>query len=110
MILEIKIGGASSTIQIADPFRCDLNDVICRIAKFAEEQVADISSFDFRWLVQGMIRGIVGCERGCPADAKDFISRGHSVFRLQYVEGGILTARAATPDGRQLHVKMFPDF
>jgi hypothetical protein len=57
-----------------------------------------------------MIRGIAGCERGCPANAQDLVSSGHKGFDMQYVEGGILTARIVTADGSVLSLKLFPDF
>jgi hypothetical protein len=110
VVLDINIGSASATITIVDAFRHDLDDTISSIERFAEEQDADVSSLYFRGLIPQMIRGVVGCERGCPADAKELISRGYKGFQLQYVEGGILTASAATQDGRPVHIKMFPDF
>ena len=57
-----------------------------------------------------MVRGIAGCERGCPADAKEFVRRGFKEFSLAYVEGGILTAKAVIGNNKELSIKMFPDF
>ena len=110
MVLEIAVGNVSTTISIGEAFRHDLDDIIARIEQFTGTQGADIAALDVRGLMPEMIRGIVGCERGCPADAKGLISRGYKEFDLQYIEGGILTARAVTADGRPLYIKMFPDF
>ena len=110
MILEIIIGSSSATMQIVEAFRPDLDDIVANIERFAGAQRADIVALDFRGLIPKMIRGIVGCERGCPADAKEIISRGYKGFELNYIEGGILTALAMTPDGRPLYIKMFPNF
>ena len=110
MVLEIVVGNVSATIPIVEAFRHDLDDIVARIEQFAETQGTDLAAVDVRGLIPAMIKGIVGCERGCPADAKGLISRGYKEFDLQYIEGGILTARAMTVDGRPLYIKMFPDF
>ena len=47
---------------------------------------------------------------GCPADAKGFVSRGFQNFRLEYIEGGILSAKAQATDGKELQIRMFPEF
>lgn len=110
MILELVVDGDSVTIPIAEPFKPDFNDILSRIERLAVSKGADIGPLDMKGLILEMIRGIAGCENGCPADAKRLISRGYSGFDLQYIEGGILTARATTGDGRPVHLKMFPDF
>lgn len=110
MVLEIVVGNVSATIPTVEAFRHDLDDIVARIEQFAETQGTDLAALDVRGLIPAMIKGIVGCERGCPADAKGLISRGYKEFDLQYIEGGILTARAMTVDGRPLYIKMFPDF
>lgn len=110
MVVEIIIGNISETITIDEAFKLDIDDMVKRIEQFAGTQGADLSALDVRGLIPEMIRGIVGCERGCPADAKGLISRGYKKFYLQYIEGGILTAHAITADSRPLYIKMFPDF
>ncbi|MGD0282685.1 MAG: hypothetical protein ABSB95_10010 [Dissulfurispiraceae bacterium] len=110
MLLETIIDGASITIHIAEPFRPDIAAIISQIEQLAISKGADITALDVKGLILEMIRGIVGCENGCPADAKHLISRGYSGFDLRYVEGGILTAHTATRDGKPIHLKMFPDF
>jgi len=110
MVFEVIIDGASVTIPIDQPFRPDLDDIIARIELLALSKGASVATSDVRGLISEMIKGTVGCERGCPADAKGLISRGFKGFDLAYVEGGILTARSTSEDGNLLNLKMFPDF
>jgi len=110
VVFEVIIDGASVTIPIAQPFRPDLDDIIARIEQLALSKGTEITTLDLRGLISEMIKGIVGCERGCPADAKGLISRGFNGFELAYVEGGILTARSTSGSGSLVNLKMFPDF
>ena len=110
MLFEVIIGGASLAIPITEPFNPDLDDIIARIEGLARSKGADVTALNMRGLISEMIKGIVGCERGCPADAKGLISRGFEGFDLAYIEGGILTARSTSGDGSLLYLKMFPDF
>jgi len=110
MELDIKIDGDSLSIPIANPFQLDLDSMISQIDNFASSKDADLGRLDIRDLIPKMIKGIAGCERGCPSDAKGLVSRGVSGFTLTYIEGGILSATATTGDGRAIHLKMFPDF
>ena len=57
-----------------------------------------------------MVKGIAGCEAGCPADAKSVATKGHRNFKLDYIEGGILSATAEIGQGKILSLKLFPDF
>ena len=57
-----------------------------------------------------MIRGVAGCEDGCPSDAKRLVSEGFGGFNLSYIEGGILSAVKTTDDGKEISVRIFPDF
>ena len=110
MVLETVIDDASITLPIDEPFKPDIETIISEIQQLAMSKRVDIVTLDVKGLILEMIRGIVGCERGCPADAKHLISRGYRGFDLHYVEGGILTAHTAIGDGRVIHLKMFPDF
>lgn len=65
---------------------------------------------DVRRLIPKMIKGIAGCEQGCPANAKGLVSDGFMSFELQCIEGGILSASASIGNGKMLWLKMFPDF
>jgi hypothetical protein len=110
MLLDISINGESFEVDIADPFRYDLEDMCSQIERFATALGVDVAPADVKGLIPKMIRGIAGCEGGCPADAKGIASRGHAAFEIEYVEGGILTAQTQLGGGESLVVKMFPDF
>lgn len=110
MILEAKVQDAAITIPVENAFCADLAAIHGQIAQLAVSKGADIANLDVQGLLPAMIKGIAGCERGCPADAKSLIARGYKSFDLRYVEGGILTAQSKTSDGSMLSIKMFPDF
>ena len=110
MELDVNIDGRSLSIPMEDPFRIDLEDTMRKIEAFASSGKSVLDGLDIRGLIPLMIKGIAGCERGCPADAKGVVSTGYAKFELQYIEGGILSAKAFTADGKTLHLKMFPDF
>ena len=110
MVLDVVINDASVTIQIDKPFQPDLDAINSQIERFASSKGTDIADLDIRGLIPRMINGIAGCERGCPANAKDLVSSGYKGFDVQYVEGGILTARIMTRDKSIIYLKMFPDF
>ena len=110
MDLDVIINDASIAVRIDEPFQPDLDAIHSQIERFAFSKGADIASLDLRGLILKMIRGIAGCEHGCPANAKDLESTGYKGFDVQYIEGGILAARTTTGDGSILSLKMFPDF
>ncbi len=110
MVIDVSLNDKSTTIDIPDPFHPDLDDVIAQISRFASSLGRDTSCLDLRGLIPKMIRGIAGCEQGCPANAKGLVSRGFKDFELQYIEGGILLARVSMKDGSRFGLKMFPDF
>jgi hypothetical protein len=110
MDLDVSINDASISVRIDEPFQPDLDVIHSQIERFAIAKGTDIAALDVRGLILKMIRGIAGCEHGCPANAKDLESTGYKSFDVQYVEGGILTARIMTGEGSILSLKMFPDF
>lgn len=110
MVLDVIIDEDSTTVEIGNPYRVDLSSVISQIGRFASSKGADISGLGVGDLIPQMIRGVAGCEHGCPSNAKDLVSRGFRSFELQYIEGGILSARAPIGAGRFFNLKMFPDF
>ena len=110
MELDVSTGGKSLAITIDNPFRLDMDSLMGRIESFLSTQGADPKRLDIRGLLPKMVKGIAGCEGGCPADARNFVSRGFANFKLAYIEGGILHARTTTEDGKQISLKMFPDF
>lgn len=110
MELDVRLGGSSTSITIDDPYRPNLKTVADRIRAFCSAQGQVLNSHDIEGLLPLMIRGVVGCEEGCPANAKDLVERGFKGFSLEYVEGGILTAEARMPGGSTLSIKLFPEF
>lgn len=110
MILDVVVDKDSMSIEFTDPFHIDLDGTVGKIDQFSTSKGISIAGLDVRGLITAMIKGIVGCERGCPADAKGLVSKGFKDFELQYIEGGILSARRSIGDGRFFHLKMFPDF
>lgn len=110
MILDVIIDKDSMSIEIADPFRLDLDGIVDKIDRFSSSKGISVADLDVVGLIPAMIKGIVGCERGCPADAKGLVSKGFKDFELQYIEGGILSASRPIGDGRFIYLKMFPDF
>ena len=110
MELDIKIGGTSLSIPIDKPFQLELDSMMNKIEDFASSKSVDLRNLDIKGLIPKMVKGIAGCEKGCPSDAKGLVSRGVRDFALEYIEGGILSATAKTKDGTVIFLKMFPDF
>jgi hypothetical protein len=110
VVLDVIINNVSVSVQIDKPFQPDLNAIHSQIERFASSKGIDIADLDVKGLILKMIRGIVGCERGCPANAKSLESTGHKGFEVRYVEGGILTAHILTAEGGIFDLKIFPDF
>lgn len=109
MELTVTIDDDSLSIPIDNPFRIDLSSLENEIKDFILSKLIDSEGIDIRGLLPRMIRGIAGCERGCPANALDFVQRGFKNFELTYVDGGILIAKILK-DGKTIYFKMFPDF
>ena len=110
MELDISIGTKSLAITINDPFHLDMDSIMARIDSFLAAQEAVMEGLDIRELLPKLVKGIAGCEGGCPADAKNLVSRGYKNYRLEYVEGGILQAQVTSKNGKNISLKMFPDF
>lgn len=110
MELQVSINRKQVSIPIDNPFRPDLAGILKRIEQFLLSQGTRLNGLDVRGLLPLMIKGIAGCEAGCPADAQRVVSRGYQNFSLQYIEGGILTASAKLTEGPLLSIKLFPDF
>jgi hypothetical protein len=110
MELDVRVGNKSLSIPIDNPFRLDIEATAGKIESFLASESAKANGLDFRGLLPKMIKGIAGCEGGCPSDAKNFVKRGFINFKLEYIEGGILHAQATSEDGKPVSVKIFPDF
>jgi hypothetical protein len=110
MELDVTVGSKSLALPIDNPFHLDIDTMVARIESFLASQGSQTNGLDIRGLLPKMVKGIAGCEGGCPADAKSFVSRGFTNFKLEYVEGGILHAQAMAEGGKTISLKMFPDF
>lgn len=110
MELAVSVDNESISIPIENPFRLDLDSIVRRIEAFFSSKGAPPDELDVRGLLPRMVKGIAGCEAGCPADAKGFVRRGFGNFQLEYIEGGILSAKTKTANGKDLHIRMFPEF
>jgi hypothetical protein len=110
MELDVHAAGKSLSIPIENPFHLDIEATAKQIESFLAAQGAPANGLDIRGLVPKLVKGIAGCEGGCPADAKSLVSRGFKNFKLAYIEGGILEARVVTENGNNVAIKMFPDF
>jgi hypothetical protein len=110
MDIDISIGKESFTINIDNPYHFDLSAVMRNVVDFGKDRGMDIKGLRIEQLIPRMIRGVAGCEGGCPSDAKSFIREGFGNFNLSYVEGGILKAEHPLDNGERLQIKVFPEF
>ena len=110
MELDVNVAGKSLAITIDNPFHLDIDATVKQIESFLSAQGTPSNGLDIRGLVPKLVKGIAGFEGGCPADAKSLVSRGFKNFKLAYIEGGILEARAVMKNGKNVAFKMFPDF
>ncbi len=110
MDIDVSINKESLSINIDNPHRFDVGKVTKNIMDFGKQYGADLSSLEIDRLIPRMIRGVAGCEGGCPSDAKSLVQEGFGDFSISYVEGGILTANQTLDDGKPFEVKIFPGF
>jgi hypothetical protein len=110
MDIDVHIGRDSLTLEIENPYRIDLTRISKQITDFGIQHGAALSVLNIEKLLRGMIKGVSGCESGCPANAKSLVREGFGEFKLTYVEGGILSAVHDLENDRSLIIKVFPDF
>lgn len=110
MEIDISIGSQSFSLDVADPFKFDAANDTRDIIDFGSKNGVDLAALDIEKLIPRMIRGVAGCESGCPSDAKSLVSDGFGDFNLSYIEGGILSAVQKLDDGKEVSVRIFPDF
>lgn len=110
MDIDVRIDTESFNINIENPHRFDILEVTASIVDFGNRIGIDLTPFKMEDLIPRMIRGVAGCEGGCPADAQRLVREGFRDFNLTYIEGGILTAMRTLDNGKPLEVKIFPDF
>ncbi len=109
MELTVTIDNDSISIPMPNPFKVDLQTVEGKIKDFIKSKDIEYDKIDINGLISRMIRGVAGCEKGCPANALDLVQRGFKGFKLSYVDGGILTA-SLEDSGKTIYFRMFPDF
>ena len=110
MELDVRIDKESLSITIDNPFRLDMESINGKISHFLSERGLALNGLDIQGLLPRMVKGIAGCEAGCPSDAKSVVRKGDQNFKLEYIEGGILSATAPIGQGKTLSMKLFPDF
>jgi hypothetical protein len=110
MELDVSIEKDAISIHIDNPFRLDLNSIVKEIEDFAVSKGSRLKGLDIKGVISKMVRGIAGCESGCPSNALELVNRGVKNFKISYIEGGILTAKAMTEDEKTITLKMFPEF
>jgi hypothetical protein len=110
MDLDVVIGNESLPVNIENPFRFDVASVMSNIIDFGNKNEVDLIPLQLDELIKRMIKGVAGCEAGCPSDAKSIVRDGFGNFILDYVEGGILTATQVLDHTKNLQIKIFPDF
>lgn len=110
MELDVSMDNDSLAIPIDNPFHMDMDAIMGKIESFAASKGGTLEGLNIKGLLPKMVRGIAGCENGCPSDAMSIVSAGFNNFDLKYIEGGILTAKAVIENGKEFHLRMFPDF
>ncbi|GBE03131.1 hypothetical protein BMS3Abin09_00039 [bacterium BMS3Abin09] len=110
MDIDVKIDKESLHIEVENAYRVDVPQVTNDIHDFGNKLGVDLTPLNIENLIPRMIRGVAGCEGGCPSDAMRMVREGFGKFKLKYVEGGILTAVQTLESGKLLEVRIFPDF
>jgi hypothetical protein len=108
--LDVILEKDSMSITIDDPFHYDLDVVTDKIGTFLLSKGTHVDNSEIKALIPAMIKGIAGCEKGCPSDAKRLVSSGYKNFELEYIDGGILSAKARKENQKVFSIKLFSDF
>jgi hypothetical protein len=108
MEIEVRVSNESLTLHIDNPFRIDSEELSKQIKNYFVK--FNLDGIDIEGLLPKMVRGVFGCEEGCPADAKRLVAEGYKNFHLEYIEGGILSASCRINDRDIFSIKVFPEF
>jgi|Deesub1362B_J571_1020462.scaffolds.fasta_scaffold00061_97 hypothetical protein len=108
MEIEVRVGNESLTLHVDNPFRINPEELSSQIKRHFSR--FNIDNMDIEGLLPKMVRGVFGCEEGCPADAKRLVSEGYKDFQLEYIEGGILSASCKVNEKDIFSIKVFPEF
>ncbi len=110
MDIDVSIGNESLTIKVESPYMLDISHAAKNILDFGMKVGVDLSELKIEKLIPRMVKGVAGCEGGCPSDAKSLVREGFGGFNISYIEGGILSAVHGLENGKSLSVKIFPEF
>ena len=110
MEIDVTIGEDSINLNVSDPYGFKTSGDSKSIIDFGRKLGVDMVGIEVDKLIPRMIRGVAGCEGGCPADAQSLVKDGFGRFDLSYIEGGILSAVCGLEDGTSVSVRIFPEF
>ena len=110
MDIDVHFMGRSLPIKVSDPHHMDTGQVVGDIVTFLNGDAGGTDTLHLEELLPRMVRGVAGCEGGCPSNAKGLVRAGFLDYHLDYVEGGILTAAREVAPGQRLEIKIFPEF
>ena len=110
MDIDVSVGKESLTINVENPHGSDLSSAVAGIVDFSMKQGIDVTALELEKLIPRMVKGVSGCQDGCPSNAKSLVREGFGNFSLAYVEGGILSAVHNLENGNTFSVKVFPEF
>ena len=114
MDIEISYGNDSLHLEVENPHKMNSAKVAQQITDFLQKKGIDKANIEVLSLVEllpKMVRGVAGCESGCPANAYSLVRSGFLKYKLEYIDGGILTANHGVHNGKgMITIKVFPDF
>jgi hypothetical protein len=110
MDIDVRFMGRTLPIKVTDPHRMNTAAVVGEIVSFLNGDAGSPDAMHLAELLPRMVRGVAGCEGGCPSNAKGLVRAGFRDYHLDYVEGGILTAAREVAPGQRLEIKIFPEF
>jgi hypothetical protein len=114
MDIEINYAGDKLHIEVENPYKIDVEKVASEMSTFLQEKGLNNDLIKELYLVEllpKMVRGVAGCEAGCPANAHMLVRTGFRKFALKYIEGGILSAKHSLKgESQEIEIKVFPDF
>ncbi len=110
MEIDVIIDKENLSIKIENPFHFDTKKTIKKIIDFGQNNGVQLLENEIESLILRLIRGVAGCENDCPADALTLARSGFRNFKVEYTDGGILSAKSLLRNNRIIEIKVFPDF
>ena len=113
MDIEISFAGDALHLEVENPYKMNTGEVATKMSAFLKDKGVDdahIKELFLSDLLPKMVRGVAGCEAGCPANAHMLVRTGFKDYSLQYIEGGILSAKQSPGSSQVVEIKVFPDF